>query len=110
MPPSRRRPISNYLMRAMVLDEPKRPLELRDVQKPKPGAGQLLVRVSTCAVCRTDLHLVDGELPNPKLPLILGHQIVGHVEEIGDENSNFAIGDRIGIPWLGWTDGECAYC
>ena len=97
-------------MRAMVLDEPKRPLELRDVQKPKPGGGQLLVRVSTCAVCRTDLHLVDGELPNPKLPLILGHQIVGHVEEIGDENSNFAIGDRIGIPWLGWTDAECAYC
>ena len=97
-------------MRAMVLDEPKRPLELRDVQKPKPGGGQLLVRVSTCAVCRTDLHLVDGELPNPKLPLILGHQIVGHVEEIGDENSNFAIGDRVGIPWLGWTDGECAYC
>ena len=88
-------------MRAMVLDEPKRPLELRDVQKPKPGGGQLLVRVSTCAVCRTDLHLVDGELPNPKLPLILGHQIVGHVEEIGDENSNFAIGDRVGIPWLG---------
>ena len=70
-------------MRAMVLDEPKRPLKLRDVPKPKPGRGQLLVRVSTCAVCRTDLHVVDGELPNPKLPLILGHQIVGRVEEIG---------------------------
>jgi len=97
-------------MRAMVLNEPKRPLELRDVPKPKPGRGQLLVRVSTCAVCRTDLHVVDGELPNPKLPLILGHQIVGHVEEIGEENSNFAIGDRVGIPWLGWTDGDCAYC
>src|SRR6266568_4503856 len=97
-------------MRAMVLDEPKRPLELRDVPKPKPGKGQLLVRVSTCAVCRTDLHVVDGELPDPKLPLILGHQIVGQVEEIGEENSNFAIGDRVGIPWLGWTDGECAYC
>jgi len=80
------------------------------VQKPKPGKGQLLVRVSTCAVCRTDLHVVDGELPNPKLPLILGHQIVGRVEEIGEENSNFAIGDRVGIPWLGWTDGDCAYC
>ena len=97
-------------MRAMVLNEPKLPLELRDVPKPKPGRGQLLVRVSTCAVCRTDLHVVDGELPNPKLPLILGHQIVGHVEEIGEDNSNFAIGDRVGIPWLGWTDGDCAYC
>ncbi len=97
-------------MRAMVLNEPKRPLELRDVPKPKPGRGQLLVRVSTCAVCRTDLHVVDGELPNPKLALILGHQIVGRVEEIAEENSNFAIGDRVGIPWLGWTDGDCAYC
>ncbi len=96
-------------MRAMVLNEPKRPLELRDVPKPKPGRGQLLVRVSTCAVCRTDLHVVDGELPDRKLPLIPGHQIVGRVEEIG-ENSNFAIGDRVGIPWLGWTDGDCAYC
>jgi len=94
----------------MVLDEPKRPLEQRDVPKPKPGRGQLLVRVSTCAVCRTDLHVADGELPNPKLPLILGHQIVGRVEEIAEANSNFAIGDRVGIPWLGWTDGECAYC
>jgi len=97
-------------MRAMVLHEPKQSLELRDVPKPKPGKGQLLVRVSTCAVCRTDLHVVDGELPDPKLPLILGHQIVGRVEEIGEENSNFAIGDRVGIPWLGWTDGDCAYC
>jgi propanol-preferring alcohol dehydrogenase len=97
-------------MRAMVLHEPKRSLELRDVPKPKPGKGQLLVRVSTCAVCRTDLHVVDGELRDPKLPLILGHQIVGRVEEIGEEDSNFAIGDRVGIPWLGWTDGDCAYC
>ncbi len=94
----------------MILHEPKRSLQLRDVPKPKPGKGQLLVRVSTCAVCRTDLHVVDGELPDPKLPLILGHQIVGRVEEIGEENSNFAIGDRVGIPWLGWTDGDCAYC
>ena len=94
----------------MVLNEPKRPLELRDVPKPKPGRGQLLVRVSTCAVCRTDLHVLDGELPDPKLPLILGHQIVGRVEEIGAETSNFAIGDRVGIPWLGWTDGNCSFC
>jgi propanol-preferring alcohol dehydrogenase len=97
-------------MRAMVLAEPKRALEQRDVPKPKPGRGQLLVRVRTCAVCRTDLHVFDGELPDPKLPLILGHQIVGQVEEIGGENSNFTIGDRVGIPWLGWTDGDCAYC
>ena len=97
-------------MRAMVLKEPKGPLELRDVPKPKPGMGQLLVRVSACAVCRTDIHVVDGELPNPKLPLVLGHQIVGQIEEIGGENSNFTIGDRVGIPWLGWTDGDCSYC
>src|SRR5262249_9731864 len=96
-------------MRAMVLDKPKQPLQLRDVPKPKLGGGQLLVRVSTCAVCRTDLHIVDGELPDPKLPLILGHQIVGRVEQIGPA-SRFEIGDRIGIPWLGWTDGKCAYC
>jgi propanol-preferring alcohol dehydrogenase len=94
----------------MVLDKPKRPLNLRDVPKPKPDRRQLLIRVSACAVCRTDLHVVDGELPDPKLPLILGHQIVGQVEEIGEENSNFAIGDRLGIPWLGWTDGDCTYC
>jgi alcohol dehydrogenase, propanol-preferring len=98
-------------MRAMVLDKPGQPLQLRDVPKPKPGRGQLLVRVSTCAVCRTDLHVVDGELPDPKLPLIPGHQIVGRVEEIGEEaDSKFQIGDRVGIPWLGWTDGDCAYC
>jgi propanol-preferring alcohol dehydrogenase len=105
-------------MRAMVLDRPKIPLQLRDVAKPEPASGQLLVRVSTCAVCRTDLHIVDGELSNPKLPLILGHQIVGRVEEVGRDipssfdirASSFAVGDRIGIPWLGWTDGECRYC
>ena len=97
-------------MRAMVLDKPKHPLELCDVPKPKPARGQLLVRVSTCAVCRTDLHVVDGELPDPKLPLILGHQIVGRVEQIGRGNLNFAIGDSVGIPWLGWTDGDCVYC
>src|SRR5262252_9010018 len=98
-------------MRAMVLNERKRPLELRDMPKPKPNRGQLLVRVSTCAVCRTDLHIVDAELPDPKLPLILGHQIVGHVEEIGEGiKPQFKIGDRVGIPWLGWTDGDCAYC
>ena len=98
-------------MRAMVLDKPAQWLQLRDVAKPKPGRGQLLVSVKACAVCRTDLHVVDGELPNPKLPLIPGHQIVGGVEQIGEEvNSKFQIGDRVGIPWLGWTDSECVYC
>ena len=98
-------------MRAMVLDRPKQPLQLRAVPKPKPDRGQLLVRVNACAVCRTDLHVVAGELPDPKLPLILGHQVVGRVEQIGkDAPSNFAIGDRVGVPWLGWTDGDCAYC
>ena len=96
----------------MVLEEVGTALALRDVPKPKSGSGQLLVRVSACAVCRTDLHIVDGELP--ELPLILGHQIVGRVEEIpssfGIRASSFAVGDRVGIPWLGWTDGECAYC
>jgi propanol-preferring alcohol dehydrogenase len=98
-------------MRAMVLDKPRQPLQLRDVEKPRPGKGELLVRIVTCAVCRTDLHVVDGELPAPKLPLIPGHQIVGYVEEIGEDvKSKFTVGDRVGIPWLGWTDGECAYC
>jgi alcohol dehydrogenase, propanol-preferring len=81
------------------------------MEKPRPAKGQLLVRIATCAVCRTDLHVVDGELRDPKLPLIPGHQIVGRVEEIGAEiNSRVKVGDRVGIPWLGWTDGECAYC
>jgi propanol-preferring alcohol dehydrogenase len=98
-------------MRAMVLDKPRQPLQFRDVEKPKPARGQLLVRVATCAVCRTDLHVIDSELPAPKLPLILGHQIVGRVEEIGEGvSSKFKVGDRVGIPWLGWTDGECIYC
>jgi alcohol dehydrogenase, propanol-preferring len=97
-------------MRAMVLEKPRQPLVLRDVPKPNPARGQLLVHIRTCAVCRTDLHVVDGELPDPKLPLIPGHQIVGRIERIGDAVEGFAIGDRVGIPWLGWTDGECLYC
>src|SRR5436189_2058526 len=94
-------------MRAMVLDKTGRPLVLRDVPKPKTGRGQLLVRVNACAVCRTDLHIVDGELSKPKLPLILGHQIVGRVASRGER---FQPGDRVGVPWLGWTDGVCRYC
>lgn len=94
----------------MVLEQPRQALMLLDVAKPKPDAGQLLVCLSACAVCRTDLHIVDGELLDPKLPLIPGHQIVGHVEQVGTGIEKFSIGDRVGIPWLGWTDGECVYC
>jgi propanol-preferring alcohol dehydrogenase len=100
-------------MRAMVLEQPGKPLVLRDLPQPSPAAGQLLVRVAACGVCRTDLHIVDCELSNPKLPLILGHQIVGRVERINVSpaaHSSFTVGDRVGIPWLGWTDGDCAYC
>jgi len=97
-------------MRAMVLEQPGKPVVLRDFPKPKTEPGQLLVGVKTCAVCRTDLHVVDGELPNPKLPLIPGHQIVGRIEEIGESVQGFSVGERVGIPWLGWTDGECRYC
>ena len=94
----------------MVFEKTGTRLVLRDVPKPKSDKGQLLVRVNVCAVCRTDLHIVDGELPDPKLPLILGHQIVGRVEQIGANSGGFSMGDRVGIPWLGWTDGDCAYC
>ena len=97
-------------MRAMVLESPRRPLVSRRVPRPSPRPDQILVRVTACAVCRTDLHVVDGELPNPKLPLILGHEIVGRVEEIGAAVRGFPIGQRVGIPWLGWTCGECRFC
>src|SRR5438128_6983267 len=97
-------------MRAMVFEKTGTRLVLRDVPKPKSGSGQLLVRVNACAGCRTDLHVVDGELPEPKLPLILGHQIVGRVEQIGANTGGFSMGDRVGSTWLGWTDGECVYC
>jgi propanol-preferring alcohol dehydrogenase len=89
---------------------PRQPLQMVDLPVPKPGVGQVLVRVHACAVCRTDLHVVAGELPNPKLPLILGHQIVGTVAERGESALRFNVGDRIGIPWLGWTDGTCRFC
>ena len=97
-------------MRAMILDAPGHPLRAVEVPSPEPGPGQLLLRIHACAVCRTDLHVVDGELPDPRLPLIPGHQIVGTVEKRGERAGDFAVGDRIGVPWLGWTDGECRYC
>jgi len=94
-------------MRAMVLDAPRNPLRLAERPDPVAEPGQILIRVRACGVCRTDLHVVDGELRDPKLPLILGHQIVGEVVQGG---SRFAPGDRAGVPWLGWTDGDCRYC
>jgi propanol-preferring alcohol dehydrogenase len=97
-------------MRAMLFDEPDRALCPVDLPIPVPGAGQVLIRVKACAVCRTDLHVIDGELAQPKLPLIPGHEIVGQVSKLGAGVSRFEIGARVGVPWLGWTCGECAYC
>jgi len=97
-------------MRAMVLDAPGRPLREADVPEPSPGPGQVLVRVHACGVCRTDLHVVDGELAGPKLPLIPGHQIVGKVAELGKGVKHLRVGDRIGVPWLGGSCGHCRYC
>jgi alcohol dehydrogenase, propanol-preferring len=94
----------------MVLAEPGRPLEVRDLPVPEPAAGELLIEVSVCGVCRTDLHVVDGELPDPKLPLVPGHQIVGRVAALGEGAERHAAGDRVGVPWLGSTDGTCRYC
>jgi propanol-preferring alcohol dehydrogenase len=97
-------------MRAMVLQRQRESLQLVDLAEPQPSAGQVLVSVSVCGVCRTDLHIVDGDLDRPKLPLIPGHQIVGTVVDAGEGTERFALGDRVGVPWLGWTCGECRYC
>jgi propanol-preferring alcohol dehydrogenase len=97
-------------MRAMLFDKAGEPLRHIDLPKQSPAPGQILIRVYACAVCRTDLHVVDGELTQPKLPLIPGHEIVGAVAELGDGVTRFKLGDRVGVPWLGWTCGECAYC
>ena len=97
-------------MRAMVLERPGQPLVLRDLPVPEPGPGHVLLRVHACGVCRTDLHIVDGELLDPKLPLVLGHQIVGEVVRVGAGATRFVPGQRVGVPWLGWTCGECKYC
>ena len=97
-------------MRAMLLETPRQTLRAVDICVPKPAASQLLVKVAACAVCRTDLHVVDGELPNPKLPLVPGHEIVGTIIEKGRGVQRFKIGERVGIPWLGWTCGECEFC
>ena len=97
-------------MRAMVLDAPGSPLRAAEVAVPEARPGQVLVAVQACAVCRTDLHIVDGELPRPKLPLIPGHQIVGRVAARGANTGRFAIGAWVGVPWLGWTCGRCRFC
>jgi propanol-preferring alcohol dehydrogenase len=97
-------------MRAMVLERQRQPLRLAELPDPVAGAGQVLISVHACGVCRTDLHIVDGDLTEPKLPLVPGHQIVGTVREMGEGVERFAAGDRVGVPWLGWTCGECRYC
>jgi len=97
-------------MDAMVLDARGQPLQLKKVPTPRPGNEQILIRVLACGVCRTDLHIVDGDLDAPKLPLILGHEIVGEVVAVGSGAARFKRGDRVGVPWLGHTDGTCRYC
>ena len=97
-------------MHAMLLDAPGHALHRATAPDPEAGAGEVLLRVHACGVCRTDLHVFDGELPDPKLPLVLGHEIVGTVLECGPGASRFAHGTRVGVPWLGWTCGECGYC
>jgi propanol-preferring alcohol dehydrogenase len=97
-------------MHAMVLEKPGTLLKYLEVPVPLPGTEQVLIRVKACGVCRTDLHIVDGELTEPKLPLIIGHEIVGTVAAVGDQVEKFRVGDRIGVPWLGHTCGQCRYC
>jgi propanol-preferring alcohol dehydrogenase len=97
-------------MRAMVLERAGEPLRLRQMPDPVAGPGQVLISVRACGVCRTDLHILDGELSEPALPLVPGHQIVGTVAGVGEGARRFSPGDRVGVPWLGWTDGECRYC
>src|SRR5262245_62057016 len=97
-------------MRAMVLEAARKPLVLMDLPPAEPGSGQVQIHVAACAVCRTDLHVVDGELPNPKLPLVPGHEIVGVVRRLGADVHGFKVGDRVGVPWLGWACGECEFC
>src|SRR3989442_357358 len=94
----------------MLLDAPRRTLRLADAPTPQPGPGKILIHVNACGVCRTDLHVADGDLPDPKLPLVPGHEIVGTVAALGTGVSRFRAGDRVGVPWLGWTCGECPYC
>jgi propanol-preferring alcohol dehydrogenase len=102
--------IWNIIMRTMQLLRPGQPLQLVNEAPGKPGRGQVLVRVAACGVCRTDLHIVDGDLPALNHPVVPGHEIVGRVAEIGPGVDTLKIDDRVGIPWLGWTCGQCGYC
>jgi propanol-preferring alcohol dehydrogenase len=97
-------------MKAMILESPGKAMVLKQVPMPEPDENQVLIRIHACGVCRTDLHIVDGELTKPKLPLIIGHQIVGTIVQLGKGVEIFKIGDRVGIPWLGYTCGKCKYC
>lgn len=97
-------------MRAMLLERPGSPLRLVDLRVPQPGSGAVLIEVEACGVCRTDLHLIDGELPHPLLPVIPGHEIVGRVVAIGQDVTGLQLGQRVGVPWLGWTCGACRFC
>jgi propanol-preferring alcohol dehydrogenase len=97
-------------MRAMLFEKAGQPLHSAELPVPQAGAGHVLIRVRACAVCRTDLHITDGELNEPELPLIPGHEIIGVVEKIGKEATRFKLGDRVGVPWLGWTCGHCEFC
>jgi propanol-preferring alcohol dehydrogenase len=97
-------------MRAMVLEKQRQPLRLAELPEPTAAPGRVLLDVRACGVCRTDLHILDGDLAEPKLPLTMGHQIVGIVREVGEGVERFAPGERVGVPWLGWTCGECRYC
>ncbi len=97
-------------MRAMLMEKQNQPLGYTDVPIPQPDSHQVLIQVHACGLCRTDLHILDGELNQPKLPLIPGHQIVGRIVELGKEVRDFKVGDRIGVPWLGGSCGRCRYC
>src|SRR5213080_966576 len=97
-------------MRAMLVDAPRHPLRTAHLPRPEPGPGQVLLAVQACGVCRTDLHVADGELPNPKLPLVLGHEIVGTVVATGAGVQRFTADQRVGVPWLGWSCGVCGFC
>ena len=97
-------------MRAMLLERPRQALRAAEIPRPEPASGQAAIQVEVCGVCRTDLHVVDGDLPNPRLPLVPGHQIVGRVTALGTGEAPLRVGDRVGVPWLGWTCGHCRYC
>jgi propanol-preferring alcohol dehydrogenase len=107
---SNKQTITNRTMNAMVLEVPGQPLRLKTIPIPVPGARQVLVKIIACGVCRTDLHIMDSELAEPKLPLIPGHEIIGTIVQLGTEASKFKIGDLVGIPWLAYTCGQCKYC